>query len=226
MDHLRPRLRRDALQPAETDRREQCKPAWTGVDVGERIALRRPRGIDSACVQRRALRILGLGRALCGGRRQREVRVAVGSGDSPPAYFRTLLRPGESRRRALAMAGRTWTGEWWKMGGGGTVWDAMAYDACADILYAGTGNGGPWDRNVRSPQGGGNLFLGSVLGVKPDNGRMVWYFQETPGEDGDYTSVQPIILADLTINGKQRKVLLHAPKNGFFCRPAGSRMRV
>ncbi len=116
----------------------------------------------------------------------------------------------------LAMAAKTWTGEWWKMGGGGTPWDAFAYDPEADLLYVGTGNGGPWDRNLRSPQGGDNLFLASVLAVKPDTGKLVWYFQETPGDDWDYTSTQPMVLADLTINGKPRKVLLHAPKNGFF----------
>ncbi len=116
----------------------------------------------------------------------------------------------------LAAAAKTWTGEWWKMGGGGTIWDAMAYDPDADILYIGTGNGGPWNRNYRSPQGGDNLFLACVLAVKPDTGKMVWYFQETPGDSWDYTSSQPMILADLTIGGKPRKVLLHAPKNGFF----------
>jgi quinohemoprotein ethanol dehydrogenase len=116
----------------------------------------------------------------------------------------------------LKHAAETWTGEWWKMGGGGTVWDAMAYDPEADILYVGVGNGGPWDRNVRSPQGGDNLFLGSIVAVKPETGKLVWYFQETPGDQWDYTSVQPMVLADLTINGRQRRVLLHAPKNGFF----------
>jgi quinohemoprotein ethanol dehydrogenase len=116
----------------------------------------------------------------------------------------------------LAMAAKTWTGEWWKMGGGGTVWDGMAYDAEADILYVGTGNGGPWNQNYRSPQGGDNLFLSSIIAVKPDTGKMVWYFQETPGEHWDYTAVQNMILADLSIGGKQRKVLMHAPKNGFF----------
>jgi quinohemoprotein ethanol dehydrogenase len=116
----------------------------------------------------------------------------------------------------LKEAAKTWTGEWWKMGGGGTVWDAMAYDPDADLLYVGTGNGGPWARDLRSPGGGDNLFLGSVLAVRPDTGKMVWYFQETPGENWDFTSVQPFILADLTIKGRQRKVLMHAPKNGFF----------
>jgi quinohemoprotein ethanol dehydrogenase len=116
----------------------------------------------------------------------------------------------------LAMAAKTWTGEWWKMGGGGTVWDAMAYDPDADLLYIGTGNGSPWARDLRSPQGGDNLFLGSVLAVRPDTGRLVWHFQETPGENWDFTSVQPMILADLTIQDRPRKVLMHAPKNGFF----------
>lgn len=117
----------------------------------------------------------------------------------------------------LEMAAKTWTGEWWKAGGGGgTVWDGMAYDEVADILYVGTGNGGPWNAAVRSPQGGDNLFLCSIIAVKPDTGRMVWYFQEIPGETWDFTAVQNIILADLRIGGKDRKVLLHAPKNGFF----------
>ncbi len=116
----------------------------------------------------------------------------------------------------LAMAAKTWTGEWWKMGGGGTVWDAMAYDPDADLLYVGTGNGGPWNRNYRSPGGGDNLFLASIIAVKPETGKMAWYFQETPGDTWDFTSTQPIILADLKIDGKTRKVLMSAPKNGFF----------
>jgi quinohemoprotein ethanol dehydrogenase len=116
----------------------------------------------------------------------------------------------------LKEAAKTWTGEWWKMGGGGTVWDGMAYEPDADLLYVGTGNGGPWNRNYRSPGGGDNLYLSSIIAVKPDTGKMAWYFQETPGDTWDFTATQPMILADLSINGKQRKVLLHAPKNGFF----------
>jgi quinohemoprotein ethanol dehydrogenase len=134
--------------------------------------------------------------------------------------WRFYTVPGDPSKpfeqRELEMAAKTWTGEWWKMGGGGTVWDGMAYDEAADILYVGTGNGGPWNAAVRSPQGGDNLFLSSIIAVKPDTGKMVWYFQETPGETWDFTATQNIILADLRINGKDRKVLMHAPKNGFF----------
>jgi quinohemoprotein ethanol dehydrogenase len=117
----------------------------------------------------------------------------------------------------LKEAAKTWTGEWWKTGGGGgTVWDAMAYDPDADLLYIGTGNGGPWNANIRSPQGGDNLFLSSIIAVKPDTGKMAWYFQTTPGDSWDFTATQPLILADLTINGRARKVIMQAPKNGFF----------
>ena len=117
---------------------------------------------------------------------------------------------------ALEKAAKTWTGEWWKLGGGGTVWDSMAYDPELDLLYVGTGNGGPWNERIRSPRGGDNLYLGSIVALKPDTGEMVWYYQETPGDMWDYTSNQHIIVADIPFGGRPRKVLLHAPKNGFF----------
>jgi PQQ-dependent dehydrogenase (methanol/ethanol family) len=116
----------------------------------------------------------------------------------------------------LEAAAKTWTGEWWKMGGGGTVWDALAFDPEEDLLYVGTGNGGPWNRDVRSPQGGDNLYLASILALRPDDGRYVWHFQTTPGENWDYTATQHMVLADLPIAGRPRKVLMQAPKNGFF----------
>jgi len=116
----------------------------------------------------------------------------------------------------LEKAAKTWTGEWWKMGGGGTVWDAFAFDPDADLLYVGTGNGGPWDRRWRSPGGGDNLYLSSILALKPDTDKMVWYYQTTPGDSWDFTAVQSMILADLKIGGHQRKVIMQAPKNGFF----------
>ncbi|MBS1791215.1 MAG: PQQ-dependent dehydrogenase, methanol/ethanol family [Acidobacteria bacterium] len=117
---------------------------------------------------------------------------------------------------AMDKAAKTWKGEWWKVGGGGTVWDSMAYDPELDLLYVGVGNGSPWNQHVRSPGGGDNLYLSSILAVKPDTGRLVWHYQTTPGDTWDFTATQHIVLADLTINGKPRKVLMQAPKNGFF----------
>lgn len=116
----------------------------------------------------------------------------------------------------LAAAAKTWTGKWWEHGGGGTVWDAMAYDPDADLLYVGTGNGAPWNREVRSPGGGDNLYLASILAINPDTGRMKWYYQTTPGDTWDFNSTQSLILADLPIAGRTRKVIMQAPKNGFF----------
>ena len=117
---------------------------------------------------------------------------------------------------AMAMAAETWTGEWWRLGGGGTVWDSMAYDPDLDLLYIGVGNGSPWNQSVRSPGGGDNLFLSSIVALRPETGAYVWHYQTTPGETWDYTATQHIILADMEIGGRVRKVLMQAPKNGFF----------
>ena len=117
---------------------------------------------------------------------------------------------------AMERAAKTWTGEWWKLGGGGTVWDSFAYDPELDLLYVGTGNGSPWNQRLRSPGGGDNLYLSSIVALKPDTGEYVWHYQTTPGETWDYTATQHMLLADLTFNGRPRKVLMQAPKNGFF----------
>ncbi len=116
----------------------------------------------------------------------------------------------------MESAAKTWKGEWWKYGGGGTAWDSFAYDAELDLLYVGTGNGSPWNQEIRSPGGGDNLYLSSILALRPDTGKLVWYYQTTPGESWDFTATQHMILADLKIGGRVRKVLMQAPKNGFF----------
>ena len=117
---------------------------------------------------------------------------------------------------ALEKAASTWTGEWWKLGGGGTVWDSMVYDPELDLLYIGTGNGSPWDRKHRSPGGGDNLYLSSIVALRPDTGEYVWHYQTTPGDSWDFTATQPLMLADLQIGDRARKVIMQAPKNGFF----------
>ncbi|MFI5305871.1 MAG: PQQ-dependent dehydrogenase, methanol/ethanol family [Polyangiales bacterium] len=117
---------------------------------------------------------------------------------------------------AMKTAAATWSGEWWKLGGGGTVWDSMAYDASLDLLYIGTGNGSPWNQRIRSPGGGDNLYLSSIVALRPETGEYVWHYQTTPGESWDYTATQHIILADVALGGEARRVLMQAPKNGFF----------
>jgi len=117
---------------------------------------------------------------------------------------------------ALEKAAKTWKGEWWKFGGGGTVWDSIVFDPVLHLVYIGVGNGSPWNQAIRSPGGGDNLYLSSIVALKVDTGEYAWHFQTTPGETWDYTATQPIILADLEIGGKPRKVLMQAPKNGFF----------
>jgi quinohemoprotein ethanol dehydrogenase len=116
---------------------------------------------------------------------------------------------------AMERAARTWTGEWWTLGGGGTVWDAITYDPNTNLVLFGTGNAEPWNP---APTGreGDNLFTSSIVAVHADTGEYAWHFQETPEDRWDYDSNAQITLADLTIDGKPRRVALHAPKNGYF----------
>ena len=114
-------------------------------------------------------------------------------------------------------ANATWgDGNWRESGGGGTVWDSIVYDEDLDQLYFGVGNGNPWNHGLRSGGEGDNLFLSSIVAVNPDTGKYLWHYQETPAETWDYTATQHIIQAEMPIDGKMRKVLYHAPKNGFF----------
>jgi alcohol dehydrogenase (cytochrome c)/quinohemoprotein ethanol dehydrogenase len=127
------------------------------------------------------------------------------------------VKDGAASDDVLEKARGTWFGDtYWKIGGGGTAWDSIVYDPELNRLYIGVGNGGPWNRGIRSADKGDNLFIASVVAVDPDTGRYLWHYQETPGDMWDFTSTQQIVLADLTIAGQRRKVILHAPKNGFF----------
>ncbi len=140
--------------------------------------------------------------------------------DSGEMAWRFYTVPGNPadgfENEAMKLAAATWKGEWWKYGGGGTVWDSLVYDPDLDLLYIGVGNGSPWNQEVRSPGGGDNLFLASIVALNPDTGEYVWHYQTTPGDTWDYTATQHIMLAELEIDGKLRKVLMQAPKNGFF----------
>jgi quinohemoprotein ethanol dehydrogenase len=117
---------------------------------------------------------------------------------------------------AMARAAKTWSGEWWKLGGGGPVWDAISYDPELNLLYFGVGNGVQWARSARSAGKGDNLYLASIVALHADTGEYAWHYQATPGEEWDFDAVQQLILADLSIGGKTRHVLMQANKNGFF----------
>src|ERR1700745_2896105 len=134
--------------------------------------------------------------------------------------WRTFTVPGDPARglesKALRDAAKTWHGNWWVTGGGGTPWDSIVYDHDLDLVYAGTGNGIAWFRDLRSPGGGDNLYLASILALRASDGQLVWHYQVTPGDNWDYDATQPLMLADLQIGGSTRKVIMQASKNGFF----------
>jgi quinohemoprotein ethanol dehydrogenase len=140
--------------------------------------------------------------------------------ESGKLVWRTYTVPGDPAKgfesKALEDAAKTWHGQWWIAGGGGTVWDSIVYDPALDLVYAGTGNGTAWYRDLRSPGGGDNLYLASILAFRANTGELVWHYQVTPGENWDYDATQPLMLADLNIRGTPRKVIMQASKNGFF----------
>jgi quinohemoprotein ethanol dehydrogenase len=146
--------------------------------------------------------------------------VTAYSADTGEQIWRTYTVPGDPslgfESEALERAAETWSGEWWGAGGGGTAWDAIVYDPELDLVYVGTGNSSPWYRDLRSPGGGDNLYVSSILALRADDGELVWHYQTTPGDHWDYTATQPLMLADLQMGGSTRRVIMQAPKNGFF----------
>src|ERR1700733_13300123 len=140
--------------------------------------------------------------------------------ESGKLVWRTYTVPGDPAKgfesKALEDAAKTWHGPYWVAGGGGTIWDSIVYDPALDLIYAGTGNGTAWYRDLRSPGGGDNLYLASILAFRANTGELVWHYQVTPQENWDYDATQPLMLADLNLGGTPRKVIMQASKNGFF----------
>lgn len=135
--------------------------------------------------------------------------------------WRFYTVPGDPSKpqdgKHLEAAAKTWSGDFWKKGGGGTVWDSITYDPVTDLVYFGTANAEPWNPAYRNTNGAGDsLYTASIVAVKPDTGEYVWHFQETPEDRWDFDSNQQITVTDLNIGGQKRRVVMHAPKNGYF----------
>ena len=146
--------------------------------------------------------------------------MAAYSADTGKELWRWWSVPGDPSKGfeqpELAWAAKTWSGEWWKAGGGGTPWDGINYDPATDLVYIGTGNGAPWPSEIRSPGGGDNLFTSSIVALDAKTGKYRWHYQETPNDSFDFDSTQQIVTADIVINGQKKHVVIHAPKNGMF----------
>jgi len=136
--------------------------------------------------------------------------------------WRWFVTPGDPSKpfedESMAMAALTWdpSTKYWENGGGGNVWNTMAFDPKLNLVYFGTSNPGPWTKAKRSPDGGDNLFTASIVALNLETGKYVWHYQENPRDTSDYDSNMDLILADIRIDHRIRKVILHAPKNGFF----------
>jgi PQQ-dependent dehydrogenase (methanol/ethanol family) len=145
----------------------------------------------------------------------------VNTGKELWKFYTTPGDPSKGfENKAMEAAAKTWGGDWWKMGGGGSMWDGMAYDPDENLLYVGTGNGTVWSADVRN---GGrqeklqdNLYVASILGINADTGQLKWHYQCTPGDEWDYDAIQHLLLADIRINNRNRKVIMQANKNGYF----------
>jgi quinohemoprotein ethanol dehydrogenase len=162
-----------------------------------------------------------------------KVIIGVSGGDKPTrGYFdaydamtghrawRFYTVPGDPSKpfenAAMKKAAETWDGAWWKNGGGAAVWDGLAYDPEAELVYVGTGNAEPWPQKLRTTTGNDNLYVCSILAVHVESGELKWHYQVVPGDVWDYDSVQHLMLANVTINGRARKVIMQANKDGFF----------
>ena len=146
--------------------------------------------------------------------------VSAYDADTGGLVWRTYTVPGDPSQpfesESLRRAAATWSGPWWKAGGGGNPWDTIVYDPTLDLVYFGTGNGSPWYERLRSEGHGDNLYISSIIAVRSATGEQVWHYQTTPGDNWDYDATQPLMLATLKMDGGPRRVLMQANKNGFF----------
>ena len=192
---------------------ETGKPVWSTVTVPAKGSY----SIQMAPRIAKGLVIIGSGGAEFTGTRGYVAAYHPATGEEAWRFWTVPGNPADGfETPQMEAAARTWTGNWWELGGGGTVWDSIAYDPELDLLYVGVGNGQPHNRRIRSPQGGDNLFLCSIVALRPETGEYVWHHQQVPAETWDYTATQHMILAEIEWEGAPRKVLMQAPKAGFF----------
>ena len=145
----------------------------------------------------------------------------VNTGKELWKFYTTPGDPAKGfENKAMEAAAKTWVGKWWEQGGGGSMWDGMAYDPDENLIYVGTGNGTVWSADVRN---GGrqknnpdNLYIASILAIDATTGQLKWHYQCTPGDQWDYDAIQHLLLADIKINNRTRKVVMQANKNGYF----------
>jgi quinohemoprotein ethanol dehydrogenase len=116
----------------------------------------------------------------------------------------------------LVKAVETWDARHrWEEGGGGPVWDGISYDPSSKLIYIGTGNAAPYDIKEDGRGGGDNLYTACIIALH-ETGQLAWFYQVVPGDMWDFDSTQKMVLADLTVNEKPRKVVMQASKNGFY----------
>lgn len=185
-------------------------PVWSAVAADST----KPYSITSAPRIAKGLVVIGN----AGGEYGARGYIAAFDAETGKLAWRSYTVPGDPSQgfesKAMEKAAKTWTGEWWKTGGGGNPWEGIVYDPALDLLYFGTSNATAWYRALRG--GGDSLYTASILAVHASNGELAWYFQTTPGDNWDYDATQPLVQADLTIGGRARKVIMQANKNGFF----------
>lgn len=188
------------------------KPLWSQMTVGKddvRFISGAPRIFDGKV-------IIGHGGADVGSIRGYVTAFDAETGKQLWRFYTVPGQPGVDTDETTKIASKTWSGEWWKYGGGGTVWNAITYDQELDTIYLGTGNGAPWNHRIRSEGKGDNFFLCSIVALDAKTGKYKWHYQTTPAEAWDYNASMDMQVATIDIGGKPRKVLMQAPKNGFF----------
>ncbi|MEO6092949.1 MAG: PQQ-dependent dehydrogenase, methanol/ethanol family [Novosphingobium sp.] len=135
--------------------------------------------------------------------------------------WRFYIVPGSPEQNAgdpaMVAAAKTWPADFWKTnGGGGGPWDNITFDAALNRVYIGTANAYDYDPVKRDPEGRDNLYTASIVALDADTGKYAWHYQVNPRDSWDYDCTQQMMLATLIIDGRPRRVLMQAPKNGFF----------